>query len=160
MDAPDEAPDPFQDLGIRQLGRAPATAGEDREAEALVLVQRAPVQHARRHHRHLHGFELGQEGVLLQDGRVAPAPRAIELDDHRLAFFAADAVDAVFVAVQGQQATVAAQADAVDGLQHALRVEPGIRVSIGRMIHAAIVRRARVIRMRTRIYRICRPIHN
>jgi hypothetical protein len=78
--------------------------------------------------RPIHSSVVGQllhERVLFEDGGVAPAAGPVELDDDGLAFFAADAVHAVFVTVQREQAAVAAQADAVDGIQHHCRIESG-----------------------------------
>jgi hypothetical protein len=66
--------------------------------------------------------------VFFEDGGVAPAARPVELGDQRRVVFDADLVDAVFIAVQRQQAAVAAQADAVEGVEHAVGAQRGIRV--------------------------------
>jgi len=125
VDAADEAPDPLQRGGVAQLGRASAAAREDGEAETAELVQGPALDRHGRHHRHLALGQLGHEGVFLEDGVIAPAPRAVELGHHRRAILAADLVDPVLVAVQGQQAAVAIDADALQGVEHAVRVESG-----------------------------------
>ena len=128
MDAADEAPHPFQRIRVVQFRRPSAAAREDGEAEALEFVQGAPIDGHGRHHWNFMFDQFGHEGMVFQDGVVAPAVRTVELDHHRLLLVAANLVDPVFIAVQGQQAAVAEEADAVDGVQHAARVEPGKRV--------------------------------
>jgi hypothetical protein len=65
--------------------------------------------------------------VLLGDLRVAPARRTIELRDHRRCVVAPHLVDTVLVAVERQQAAVAANAHAVERVEHAIRGQSGIR---------------------------------
>ena len=86
------------------------------------------------------------EGVLFEDLRVAPACRAVELRrpptaPQRRAAGAAvlqpDLIDAVLVAVQAEQAPVAAQAYAVERIEHAIGRESGVGRCGG---HRAIVR--------------------
>ena len=56
--------------------------------------------------------------MLLEDRFVAPAPGAVELGDQRLGVLDADLIDAVFVAVEGEQAAVADEAAGLDRRQH------------------------------------------
>ncbi|MGV8677847.1 phosphotransferase, partial [Pseudomonas aeruginosa] len=76
----------------RRGGRAPAAPREQGEAEAGECEQAFAVARQRRHHRHLAFRQLGAEGVLLADRRVAPAVRSVELGDQRLAVLDADLV--------------------------------------------------------------------
>ena len=56
--------------------------------------------------------------VLLEDLRVAPAAGPVELGDDDPAVLQEDLEDAVLVGVQLQQPAVAAQADAVERVEH------------------------------------------
>ena len=58
-------------------------------------------------------------------GSLAPAARAVELGDERGGVFDADLVDPVFVAVEGEQAAVAAKDKARRGEAKRLRRDPG-----------------------------------
>src|SRR6185503_20015098 len=118
VDAADEAPQPFERALVLELGRAPALAREKREAEAFGLEERAPVEGERGDDLDLGRRQLEREGVLLEDLRVRPAPRAIELRDDEAAVLEARLVDAVLVAVQGEEAPVGTRARRVDGVQH------------------------------------------
>ena len=131
VDAPDEAANPFERFRVAQFGRAPATAREDGELEAGELVQRAPVQRQRGHHRDLALDQFGHKSVILEDGSVAPAIRSIELDDDRATLLAADLIDPVFIAVERQQAAVAMQANRIEGIEHTTRIEGGKRMLDG-----------------------------
>lgn len=102
---------------IARLGRPPAAPREQGEAEAGECEQAFAVARQRRHHRHLAFRQLGGEGVLLADRRVAPAVRSVELGDQRLAVLDADLVHAVFVAVERQHPCVAEIAEAFHGIQ-------------------------------------------
>src|SRR5690606_31384191 len=69
----------IQLVQIARLRRATATARKQRETKAAVFEQALAVPAQRRHHRHLRLGQLLGEGMLLADGRVAPALQAIEL---------------------------------------------------------------------------------
>ena len=78
---------------------------------------------------------------------IAPARRAVELRDHRRRVVAPSLVDAILVAVERDQPAVAAHADAVERVEHAIggesRVGRASVVSIhvaNRLRHAAILR--------------------
>ena len=149
MNAGQETADPFQGSGVAQLRRPSAAAREHGKAVAGEVVQRAPVDAGGRHDRNLLLRQLFHEGVFLEDGGLAPAPWPVELDDHRRSLFQADLVDAVLVAVERQQAAVAVQADALDGLQHRVRVEPCVRMGLlvrfsRQILHPRIVRATQV----------------
>ena len=63
-------------------GARPPRRGLTLKAKPRVLMQRAAVQHQRRHGRDFGGHQLRREGMLFQDLRFAPAARAVELGDH------------------------------------------------------------------------------
>ena len=129
MQTADKAPDTLQSVAIFKLGRTSAVAGKHREPETGEFMQAAPVDHQRRHGRDFMLGELGDKGMLFKDGRIAPTVRTIELGHdqgrrrsasalagHGVAYrlLDADLIDAVFVAIQGQQASVGAQTDRIE----------------------------------------------
>ena len=80
--------------------------------------------------RHDRQFGLGQflqESVLLQDGLVAPARRAVELGDHRRALVQPHLIHPVLETVQRQQAPVWRQADGFERIEHGVRRQIGER---------------------------------
>ena len=123
VDATDEPADPFAHGGVVQFRRAAAAAGKHGEFEILKAVQGAAVDAAGGHHGNFTLDQFGDKGVFLEDGGVAPAIGPVEFDDHGTALFPPDLVHAVFVAVERQQAAVAMQSDAVEGVQHAIGAE-------------------------------------
>jgi hypothetical protein len=58
--------------------------------------------------------------MFFEDGGVAPALRAVELQHQRCAVFHADLIDAVFVAVQGQQAAIAVDTQTFECIEYAI----------------------------------------
>ena len=70
--------------------------------------------------------ELVDERVLLEDLRVAPARGPIELRDDGRRVVAPHLVDAILVAVEREQAPVAAHAHAVERVEHAIGRQPGV----------------------------------
>ena len=140
MYAPDEAAHPFQGFAIFQFRRAAAALGIDGKAIAVEGVQRLFARRERRHHGQLALCEFAHEVVLFQDLCVAPASGAVELrdDDSRLVL-EPDLIHPVFVAVQPKQAPVPAQAHAVEGIEHAVGRESGVRRALF-SVHAPIVR--------------------
>jgi hypothetical protein len=105
-------------------------------------MQRVAIDDQRRRHRQLRRREFEGERMLLDDLRVAPAPGAVELRDHRIRaaarvrerqrLFESDAIDAVLVAVQGEQAPVDGKASAFHRVEHGIRGESRERqVQIG-----------------------------
>ena len=75
VNAAEEAAHPFALGRGAELGPAPAATLEHREAETLVLEQRLPVAHQRRHDRDLRRGELEREAMLFLDRRVASSDR-------------------------------------------------------------------------------------
>ena len=112
VDAGHEAAELAQQLQVVELRRAAAEAGVDGEAEGAPVMERPAVPVEGRGHRDFLGGELQGEVVLLLDGRVGPAAGPVELGDHRRPVLDADPVHPVLVAVQRQQAAVAAEAEA------------------------------------------------
>src|SRR5258706_12602518 len=99
MNTPQKTPHPFQHLGPIEFRGAPAAAREDRESEIAEFVQGFVVRDQRRHHRDFALVECLYKGMLLEDLRIRPAPRAIKLHHSWRSFLDADLVNAVLVAV-------------------------------------------------------------
>ncbi len=140
VDAADEASEPFERVGIVEVGRAATPARVHRKAETAGLVQRLPAERERRNDRDLALGELERERVLLEDLGVGPARRPIELDNDRRAVFDVDLVDAVLVAVQREQSAVPAHARGFERVEH--RVGRQVRIGMAIDVHAGH-RRAR-----------------
>ena len=85
---------------------------------ALEVVQGAALDVQRGDHGQVGGLEFGGESVFFGDGFVGPAAGPVELGHQRRAFFHADAVDAVFVAVERQYASIAEETDAFDSIEY------------------------------------------
>src|SRR5438477_8870531 len=114
MNAPDETTEPLACRAILELGCTAATIRIDGEAIAPERGKRRTAEHQRRDDGYFALGELADEGVLLEDLRVGPAVRPVELGDAGRLAFQRHLVDAVFVAVERQQAAVAGHADAVE----------------------------------------------
>ena len=146
----DEAAEPAPHFSVLELGSATGAALADAEAVDRarlgaqsrqrragardgVDVRRARVERERdrRRHGNLALHQLGGEGVLLEDLRIAPATGAIELGDDDPAAFEEDLEDAVLVRVQLDQPAVALQADGVERVEDATRREVGVRGRAG-----------------------------
>ena len=69
--------------------------------------------------------QLLHEGVFFEYRGIRPALGTIEFRHQRRAFFHADLIDAVLVAVECQQAAVAAEAYAFQRVQHTIGVQGG-----------------------------------
>jgi hypothetical protein len=128
VDAGEEAAKPLQHLRAVELRRTAAAARVHGETESGVLVQRAAVVGQRSDHRDLALGERGDERVLLEDRGVAPAFRAVELGDDRGLVVAPDLIDAVLVAPESEQATVAAHTHGLEGVENDVRRESGVRM--------------------------------
>lgn len=131
VDAAQETPEPFEHARLVEFRRTAAPARIDGEAEAGVVEQRASVALQRRDDGNLECVQFLGERMLLQNLGVAPASGAIELGHHGRLIFDPDLIDAVLVAVEGEHAAVAGEADRLECVQHALRCEAGIRRALG-----------------------------
>ena len=100
--------------------RPPCRAKID-EAEIAETMQRAPVDGDRRHGGNLVRVELRDRARALR-GSASSLQRAgsIELRDDRRRVVAPDLVDAVLVAVERDHPAIAADADAVERVEHAI----------------------------------------
>ena len=103
VNAAEKAANPFQHVGVVQLGPAPAAAGADAETEARKVVQRPAVQHHRPDDRNFSRHQLGRKGVFFFNLRVCPAVGPVKLGHHGVAggmarAFQPHLVDTVFVA--------------------------------------------------------------
>ncbi len=128
VDAPEEAADPFQHFFVLELRRPAAAAREDGEAEAGEFVQGFFADHPRGDDGNFALGQLDGKGMVLEDLRVAPAIGAVELRHHVGVVLQAHLVDAVLVAVEREQAPVAAQADALERIQHRVGRQAFIRL--------------------------------
>ncbi len=70
-------------------------------------MQRAAVVHPRWHDRQFILCQFNTESVFFEDAGIAPAFRAIELGDQISLALYPNLVDAVFIAVERQQSSVA-----------------------------------------------------
>ena len=132
MNAPEEAPHPLARLRIAELRCAAAVSRKQRKAKVSVSRQCATAgKWERRHHGYFGFAQFSKKGVFLQNGRIAPAFRPVELGDQRRAFFHAHLIDAVFVAIERQQAPVGAKADRLDRIQHVIGRERRVGMQIG-----------------------------
>ena len=118
MNAPEQLAEAIRLIEIARLRRTAAATRKQGETETGVFVQGLAVVDQRRHHR---DFDVGQfegELVFFEDGFVGPALRTVELGDQRFGVFDADLIDAVFVAVERENARIAEETDAFDGIEH------------------------------------------
>jgi len=118
---PAEQPASFR---VIEVDQAATTTREQGEAPPVVSGQGvcgSAIAVQRRHDWQVMFHQLSRERVLLEDCRIAPAPRAVELGDHRQRILEADLVDAVLVAVEGQQLAAAAPASGLDGIEYGFR---------------------------------------
>ena len=115
----------------------PALAGEDREPIIAMRMEGAALRIGQR--RHDRQFGLGQfmqESVLLQDGGVAPATRAVELDDAHAALVQSHLVHPILVTVQGQQPAIARESGTLEGGENTVRRQAGEGCRVLRCMHA------------------------
>ena len=64
--------------------------------------------------------------MFLQNRGIAPAARSVELGDHGLIVFDADLIDAVFIAIECEEASVTAQGEALKRLDDVLGPQAGV----------------------------------
>ena len=118
MNARQKAANPFQHFAIVQLGRAAPASGAHAKGKAAKMVQGGVTQDHRANRRNLRRHQLGGEVVLFLNLCIGPALGPVKLGDDGASVFKLHLVDAVFVRRQGGQPPVAAQAHAVQGVQH------------------------------------------
>src|SRR5205823_1710355 len=73
--------------------------------------------------------QLGDKRMLLENLRVAPARRPIEFGDNGRRVVAPHLINAIFVAVERKQTAIAANADAFERVENAIRRETLVRRS-------------------------------
>ena len=141
MDACQKATDPLQHLTVVKLRRAATTARAHAKSKPAKVVQGLPPQHQWAHRRNFIGHQLGGKVVFFLDLCIGPAFGTVELGNNRATVFELYLVDAVFIGGESDQAAIAAQAHAVQCVQHQVggqgfkRVKGGARVAV----HAPIV---------------------
>ena len=95
--------------------------------------------------------------MLLEDLRIAPAPGAIELGDDDPAVLEEGLEDAVLVGVQLQHPAVAAQADAVERIEHRGRRQVGVGRGRAAFVGGLVVHDGSRLRARRLNAAIARP---
>ena len=122
VDARQQAADDGKIVLVVQLRRTAAATGKQAETMVAEGVQSLlALVDERGHHRQFLFQQFSTEGMLFEDLRVAPATRAIELGDQRVAVFDADLINAVLVGVEGQDAAIAAMAQGLDRVHDEVR---------------------------------------
>ena len=105
------------------------------KAEVSMSRQCAEVgKRERWYHRDFGFTQFSKKGVFFQNGRIAPARRPVELGDQRRTFFHAHLIDAVFVAIERQQAAVGAKTDRLDCIEHVIGRERRVGMQVGGLV--------------------------
>ena len=123
VNAPEQLTESVQLIKIARLRRTAAATREQGEAETGMFVQGFAVVDHRRDHRDLDVGQFEGELVFFEDGLVGPALRSVELGDQRFGVFDADLIDAVFVAIERQNARIAQEPDAFYGIEYEVGCE-------------------------------------
>ena len=131
----EETAEPLPVVFGREFRPASAAPLEDGEPVTGMRVQRLAVEAKRRHDRDLLRRELERKGMLLENRLVGPAARPVELGDDE-AVFGSDLEDAVFVAVEREQAARDRNPDRFHRIENPVRGEIGVR---HRIRHAGII---------------------
>ncbi len=117
--APISSPRAKRWAGFSSSGACPGQLGEERQAEALGVVQACPRRIAPGcGHRHALSRQLGEKVVLLLDLGVRPALGAIELDHPAATLVVMHQVDPVLVAVEGEGLAGQPEAERLHGRHH------------------------------------------
>ncbi len=116
-----------QHIFVVQFRRAAASARRDRDPEIAAVMQCCAIQCEGRDNRNIRVRKLDAETVLLEDCLVAPARRPIEFRDHRLPIFDANLIDAILIAIQCQESTIALKAEFLHRRENVVGLELGVR---------------------------------
>ena len=127
MDPGDEPAELTQQVQIVELGRPASVALEHGEPKRPRVVQGVAVNAAGWDNRQFGRAELQCKRMFFENGSIAPASRAIKLGDHGFVIFNADLIDAVFIAVEREEATVTAQRQPLERLDDVL----GLQACVG-----------------------------
>ena len=179
MQAADEAPQLAQRGRCFEFRLAACTAHRHRKAMGAVrgamqgqrgwiakqgqpLRVRGGTERQRRYHRHLGRSQLQRKGVFLDDLRVMPSPRPVELGHHGLTVFQEHLEDPVLVRVELQHTAIATQPYRVQRGQDLLRIESGVVQSVAqRPVQAVHDDATQVVRHRrefvARVQRAAQP---
>lgn len=79
MNSADETPKPFERVAAIEIGRASAAPLEDGKAKAVEFVQRRAFEHACQDRGNFARGEARDEHMLLENRRMRPVLRPIEL---------------------------------------------------------------------------------
>ena len=137
MNPGDEAAQLFEQFEIVQIGRAATPAGIHGDAKVADLVKGGAVDDQRRDDRNLLFCKFRGETVFLEYRLIGPAVRAVELRDDSVILVDADLVNAILVAVQGEQASVAVEAQVFQRFEKVLGLQLGIGERGVIAVHAA-----------------------
>ena len=137
VDAGYESAELLEEVEVVKFRGPAAAPGIDRNAKVARGVQGAAVDRQRRHDRDLLVGELLRECVFLQDRLIAPTIGAIELGDDGVVITNADLVDAVLVAVECEQPTIAVEAELVECVEKILRLQLGVGQGGAVAVHRA-----------------------
>src|SRR5690349_24911067 len=88
-----------------------------------MLEEARSIAHDGRRHRQFRRREFERERMLLAYLRVAPASRTVELEDPQDAVVVTQLIDAIFIAVEREQAPGRLQADAFRRVENGFGVE-------------------------------------
>src|SRR5438067_3666342 len=127
MNASNVAAESHQRIAVFELGRASAETLVNGEAKTFEGVERRACQRQCGNGRDLALGQLGDKRMLLENLRVAPARRPIEFGDNGRRVVAPHLINAIFVAVERKQTAIAANADAFERVENAIRRETLVR---------------------------------
>src|SRR5258707_15608492 len=117
MYAAEKPANPFALIAVAQFRPSSAAPGKHGVAKAMMYMHGLARAQQWRDHRNFLGRELAREGMFLADRGVAPALRAVELVNDRVAFPVADFIPPVFVVFALQHPPIAAKSQCIDRIQ-------------------------------------------
>ena len=138
MHAPERTADELQGPTRVDLDRARREPREHGVPQPCMPGQGRALEDDRRRHRQVRGGEFGRERVLLEDLRVAPAARPVELQHQHAVRGRAQLIDAVLVGVEGEEPPVAVDAEPLGGRQHLVGGESREGLPVGRRGHGPL----------------------
>src|SRR5579864_2692500 len=126
VDTRDVAAELLQHVALLELGRPPTVTRKDGKAESVERRERSTFDGDRCDRGNFRRSQFADERMLLEDRFVGPPRRPIEFRDDRRRVVARYLVNAILVAVERKQASVAANADTVERVEHAVRRQAGV----------------------------------
>lgn len=114
MNARDQATQLSHQVLVVKLRRPAAATRRYRYPEMVQVVQCLSLDCERWNYRDVIPGKLEGESVFLKDSLVGPAARPVELGNDGRIVLDTDLVDAIFVAIERQESTVAVKADVLE----------------------------------------------